>query len=112
LRRGSYVFEAAALFVIGVWPVLAAAAGLSRLLADHRIFGVNFGFWALTHLGLVILFQGAVRAAMKMPVWPAVFAPLGAALGIGVVAKGYRARFVKRFVEHRGRMLAVKGDDD
>jgi glycosyltransferase involved in cell wall biosynthesis len=110
LRRRSYVFEAVALFVVGVWPVLAAAAGLFGPLSGRVIFGVSFSAWVLAQLGLVILFQGALRAAMRMPVWPAVFAPLGAALGIGVVVGGYRARYVKRIIELRGRAIAI--DDE
>jgi len=112
LGRRSYAFEAVALFVIGIWPVLAAGASLLESFAGQRIFGVSFGVWAIAQLGLVILFQGAVRAVMKMPVWPAVLAPLGAALGIGTVIGGYRARYVKRAIEHRGRRLDVKDGID
>jgi glycosyltransferase involved in cell wall biosynthesis len=108
LGRRSYAFEAAALFVIGVWPVLAIAAGFLKPLAGHKIFGMSFIVWALVQLGLVILFQGAVRAVMKMPVWPAVLAPLGAVLGIRTVVRGYWARYVKRVIEHRGRIIDVK----
>jgi hypothetical protein len=41
-----------------------------------------------------------------------VLAPLGAALGIGVVVAGYRARFLKKAVECRGRSLHVNDDVD
>lgn len=112
LDRRSYAFEAGALFVVGVWPVLAAVAGLLGPLAGNRIFGLSFSAWALAQVGLVILFQGAVRAVMRMPIWPAVLAPVGVALGIGVVVGGYRARYVKKVIEHRGRTLAVNDDID
>jgi hypothetical protein len=49
---------------------------------------------------------------MKKSVWPAVLAPAGAALGIGVVVAGYWARFVKRSIEFRGRAVAVNDDAD
>ena len=47
---------------------------------------------------------------MKMPVWPAVFAPLGAAMGIGVVFEGYRVRYLKKIVEQRGRVMTINDD--
>jgi len=112
LDRHSYLFEAGALFVVAVWPVLAAVVGLLGPLAGYRIFGISFSSWALVQLGLVILFQGVVRAVMRMPVWPAVLAPVGATLAIGTVVGGYRARYVKRIIEHRGRELAVNDDID
>jgi chlorobactene glucosyltransferase len=107
LPRRAYALQVFGLFVVALWPVLAAAAGLSGALTASGILGPSFGTWALAQLGSVILFQGALRAAMKMPVWPAVFVPLGAALAITVVIGGYRARFVKRAVEFRGRAIAV-----
>ncbi|MCJ7580048.1 MAG: glycosyltransferase [Candidatus Aminicenantes bacterium] len=110
LDRRSYFFGTGALFVVAVLPVLAAVAGLLGPLANYRIFGISFSAWALVQLGMVILFQGVVRAVMRMSVWPAVFAPLGAILGIGVVVGGYRARYVKRIIELRGRALAVNDD--
>jgi glycosyltransferase involved in cell wall biosynthesis len=112
LGRRSYAFEAAALFVVGVWPVLAAAVGHLGFVAGYRIFGMSLSAWALVQLVLVILLQGAVRAMMRMPVWPAVFAPLGAALGIGALIGGYRARYVKKVIELRGRALTVNDDID
>lgn len=112
LGRRSYAFEAAALFVVGVWPVLATTAGLLGAFAEHRIFGMSLSAWALAQLGLVILFQGVVRAEMRISVWQAVFAPLGAVLGIGVAVRGYWARYVKRVIEYRGRVVAIKDDID
>jgi len=76
------------------------------------MLGLSDSLWALAQLGLVILFQGAVRAVMRMPVWPAVFAPLGAALGIGAVIGGYRARYLKKVIELRGRAIAVDDETD
>ena len=110
LDRRFYVLEACALFVIAVWPILAVVAGLFESFARYRIFGMGFSSWALIHLGLVILFQGGVRIVMKMPVWPAVFAPLGAAMGIGVVFEGYRVRYLKKIVEQRGRVMTINDD--
>jgi glycosyltransferase involved in cell wall biosynthesis len=110
LRRLSYAVEAGVLFIFGVWPVLALAAGLISPLGGRLILGVSFSAWALAQLGLVVLAQGAGRALMKKSVWPAVLAPAGAALGIGVVVAGYWARFVKRSIEFRGRAVAVNDD--
>jgi chlorobactene glucosyltransferase len=112
MGRGSYAFEAAALFVVGVWPVLAALAGLFKSLAGYLPLGMSISAWAMLQLGLVILLQGAIRAVMRMPVWPAVFAPLGAIIGIAVVAGGYRARYVKKVVELRGRALDINNEID
>lgn len=112
LRRRSYVLEAGVLFLVGIWPVLASAAGLLGSLGGRVIFGMSFGSLALAQLGLVIIFQGVIRAVMRKPVWPSVLAPLGAALGIGVVVAGYRARFLKKAVECRGRSLHVNDDVD
>jgi hypothetical protein len=47
---------------------------------------------------------------MRRTVWPAIAAPFGAALGIAVVIAGYRARYVKKVVQFRGR--DVKIDDE
>lgn len=107
LPRRAYVLQAFGLFVVAVWPVLAAAASLSGALTRPGILGLSFGARALAQLVMVILFQGALRAAMKRSVWPAVFAPLGATLGIAVVISGARARFMKRAVEFRGRAIAL-----
>lgn len=112
LPRRSYAIEAGALFAVGVWPVLALAAGLMGSFGGRPILGVSFSAWALTQLGIVILVQGISRAMMQKPAWPAVLAPLGAALGIGVVVMGYRVRFVKRFIEYRGRAVAVNDEVD
>jgi hypothetical protein len=112
LNRRSYIIESGALFVVAVWPVLVAGAGLLNPLAGYRLFGISLSAWALIQLGLVILFQGIIRATMKITVWPAVFAPLGAALGIGAAIGGYRARFVKKIIELRGRAIAVNEDID
>jgi hypothetical protein len=110
LHRCSYAVEAGALFVVGVWPVLALAAGLLGPIGERLILGVNFSTWALAQLGIVILVQSIGRAVMKKTIWPAVLAPVGAALGIGVVIMGYRARFLKRFLEYRGRAVDINDD--
>ncbi len=107
LPRRAYALQAFGLFVVAVWPVLAATASLSGAFSRPGLPGLSFGALALGQLGTVILFQGALRAAMKWPAWPAVFVPLGATLGIAVVIRGARARFVKRSIEFRGRAIAL-----
>jgi len=110
LSRRSYAIEAVALFFVAVWPVPAAAAGFLGPLAGHGVLGLSFGTWALAQLGLVVVLQGVLRAVMGVPVWPAVAAPLGAAIGIAVVIAGYRARFVKKVILLRGRAINI--DDE
>jgi chlorobactene glucosyltransferase len=110
LHRRFYALVAGTLFCIAVWPVFAVAAALLGAFGRNEIAGQFLTSCALAQLGLVILLQAALRRVMKMPVWPAMFAPLGALLGIGVAAAGYRARYMKKVIEFRGRTLPV--DDD
>jgi len=112
MGHGSYAFKAAVLFIVGVWPVLAATIGFFKPFAGHMLLGMSFGAWALVQLGSVILLQGTIRAFMRMPVWPAVLAPFGASIGIAVVVKGYRNRYVKKSIELRGRVLDINDKTD
>lgn len=110
LGRLSYFLEAGALFLIGLFPVLVAGAGLLGLLGGHGALGLPLGLWAAAQLGLVIILQAGLRAAMRMSVWPGLLAPFGAALGIGAIAAGFWARFVKHRVDLRGRSLFLDED--
>lgn len=112
LRLGlrSYVLAAGALFLVGVWPVLATAAAFLGSPRGTAIFGMSLRAWALAQLGLVVLFQAVLRAAMKKTVWPAVLAPVGAVLGIGLVAAAYRTRFITKTTKCRGRQLPIDQD--
>ncbi len=112
LRLGfrSYILEASALFLVGVWPVLATAISFLGPFGNKPILGLSLRVWSLAQLGLVILFQAILRAEMKKTPWPAVLAPAGAVLGIGLVAAAYRARFITKTVECRGRQLPIEHD--
>jgi chlorobactene glucosyltransferase len=107
LSRRSYAAEAGLLFLVGVWPALAGVAVLLGRVGTGTVLGVPVAALPLVQLGAVVLLQAVVRSAMRKPAWPAVLAPVGAALGVGVVLAAYRARFVTRAVESRGRALGV-----
>jgi cellulose synthase/poly-beta-1,6-N-acetylglucosamine synthase-like glycosyltransferase len=106
LPRRSYVLQAGALFFVGVWPVITAAAGLLGV-ANGTVIGVDLRLWAWAQLVLVVVFQAILRAVMKRSLWPSVLAPVGSAFGIGLIAAAYRARFITKSVESRGRRLPV-----
>ena len=110
LRPRSYFIEAGVLFLVGVWPALAAAVGFLTPVEATGILGTSLRAWSLAQLGLVVLFQAVLRATMKKTLWPAVLAPAGAVLAIALVAAAYRARFITKTVECRGRRLRI--DDD
>lgn len=112
LPRRTYAAEVAGLFLVAVWPAPALGIALGLGFPGPAILGLGLGVWALIQLGLVVILQAGARASMNRPVWPAVFAPVGAALAIGVVAAGYRARFLTGVVEFRGRRLTVHDDVD
>lgn len=104
----SYALQVAALFIVGVWPLLAVLASIWAPLAERLVLGLPFRTWALVQLGLVILLQAALRAVMKMPIGPSILAPAGAALAIAAVAGGFKARRIKGSVMYRGRALAIR----
>jgi len=112
LRLGlrSYALEAGALFLVGAWPVPATAVAFLSPSGETAIFGVSLRVWSLAQFGLLVLFQAILRAAMKKTLWPAVLAPAGAVLGIGLVIAAYRARFITKTVECRGRQLPLEND--
>jgi hypothetical protein len=76
------------------------------------LLGLGLGVWALGQLGIVLLVQAGARGAMNRPVWPAVFAPVGAALAMAVVVKGFWDRFARGTVDFRGRRLTIRDDID
>ena len=63
----------------------------------------------LLQMGLVIGLSALNRYSMKIPVWKAIFTPLGALFTLWVYGAGYRIRFGTGTYELRGRIMKTDG---
>lgn len=107
LPRFSYLFQAVVIFSVGLLPFLTVAASILVPGGGKAVLGASPVAWAFAQVSLLVFFQAALRVAMKTRVWPSLFVPCGAALAIGLIAASYRARFVTKSVESRGRRLRI-----
>jgi len=78
--------------------------------AEFWTESLNTIFWITAiQKGLITIISLVNRFSMKMRLWPAPFAPVGAAIAFYVYSLAYRSRFHRRKVSYRGRPVQVDG---
>lgn len=114
LGRGRPFFAAvfAALLLTALLPVVAAALAYGGVVPNVVVAGVSLKGLALGQLIGGVVFQALNRLSMKVPVWRAVLAPVGALLCCRTLVAGYRDRFAAGVAVFRDRELAMDDPDE
>ncbi|MGE0708089.1 MAG: glycosyltransferase family 2 protein [Planctomycetota bacterium] len=105
--RGYFLKATLACLLVGILPFAVAPLVLAGLVEPYAFHGLSLRALAAAALLAPLLLHASLRAEMKVPVWRALFLPLGALFVLRAMVAGYLGRYHSRSFAWRGRELLV-----